>query len=747
MKRLPNGGRIDRSQVLKFRWKNQPLTGYRGDTIASALLAAGVAVTGHSLHRKRPRGTVSHGWDEPNSLVSIRGTCARSLAWATTTELVDGMDVSPWSGRTDLSSPDARKYVVRQRHTDLLVVGGGEAGRVAATAAVTAGRSVLLIDDDFRDQTLDRALASDYLHRTRAVFTEADGLVAALDCGRDVNTLWRIRAAEVLTATGATERPLIFPGNDLPAVMLARSVAVYLHRYAVLPGDRVVIATADATGADLARDLAAAGAHVTLMLGPGLTSQDSLESSGINQLPGRLVEARGVDRVSSAVVRGYSGLEQTLECNLIAVSGGSDARDHLQIRPDGKTKLQLGKSIPPVRCLHRQHACTCFVDQHRDVTTADLNVGVAVGLRSIQHMKRFTTLGTGADQGRLAAVPAAQVLSELLDGTPEEVGTSGRRPPSSPVPLGALAGARSKATSRPVRRGPLLDEWRALGWKLQVEGSWMVGARGGNPTGVPPDAWITELTGLETCIVRGRCTHELFDGLTGLLIDNRLSLGIGQHDAVEALVDISNIDGHPAVIGHTLQQMSLCEWVTERLSDIALPSPYIVTDISDGFVTFLHHGAEVPTHMIESTWSSAIDPVGTRRILVRRSRAVALWQYLLTAGCTPLGYDEYRAVRARAGLPSGGRETTAGTAPSLRNQLQLTGFDTCTGPVTGALVLDSKDHIVGHVTSVAHGNSALAWVGMASFDAGVHLRDTVVVLHDGHRFDARLHTKEQACTS
>lgn len=751
MRRLPTGGHIDRTQLLTFRWNDRPMTGYRGDTIASALLASDVAVTGHSLHRGRPRGTVSHGWDEPNSLVSIRGVGSRSLAWATTTELVDGMEVAPWGGRTDLASPDARQYVVRNRHTDLLVIGAGEVGRVAATAAARAGRSVLLLDDDVRDPSLDRALAGAYLHHTRAVFAEPDGLVAALDYRGDAHTLWRIRAGEVLTATGTMERPLVFPGNDLPGVMLARSVATYLHRYAILAGDSVVIAAANHTGVELAVDLAAAGAHVTVVLaGDRIAATEHLASADIDALSGRLVAAHGTDRVTSAVVVDSTGLEHTLECDLIAVSGGFDARDHLEKHSVSGLRVQLGKTIVPVPCPHRQPStCTCFVDQHRDVTAADLSGGVAAGLRSVEHLKRFTTLGTGADQGRLAAVPAAQVLSDLLGVPPELIGTSVRRPPASPVPLGALAGARSSATSRPVHRGPLLDEWRVLGWNLRVENSWVVGARGGSPTGVAPDTWVTDLTGVETCILHGPDAGKVIDLVAGLLVvGNRSRVGLGRAGTVDVVAEVSDVAGRPAVVGRALQHNSLHEWITERIRELAPTARCAVVDISDGLVTLLHHGSStVPIHLIESTGSSTGDPTGTRRMLVRRSLAVAVWQHLIAAGCKPLGHDEFQAVRARAGLPSEGREITVGSPPNLPGLVQLTACETGIGPVAGSLVLNREAAPVGHVTSVAHGDSVLPWVGLARIDGGKSLGETAVVLHDGRHFDAQVRAKEHECTN
>ncbi|HZG47074.1 MAG TPA: 2Fe-2S iron-sulfur cluster-binding protein, partial [Allosphingosinicella sp.] len=69
--RLPRGGRIDRSSPLSFQWAGRTLKGFKGDTLASALLANGVSIVGRSFKYHRPRGLLAAGLEEPNAIVQL----------------------------------------------------------------------------------------------------------------------------------------------------------------------------------------------------------------------------------------------------------------------------------------------------------------------------------------------------------------------------------------------------------------------------------------------------------------------------------------------------------------------------------------------------------------------------------------------------------------------------------------------------------------------------------------------------
>src|SRR6185503_13768116 len=149
-RRLPSGGdRIDRDTPLAFEWEGVALSGFRGDTLASALLANGIDVVATSIYDGRPRGIMTAGAEEPNALVTVRSATAEEpMLRATQVELVDELVAWGLPGRGRLSpEPDRGRFDKTFTHCDVLVVGGGAAGRAAALAAARDGDRVLLVDE------------------------------------------------------------------------------------------------------------------------------------------------------------------------------------------------------------------------------------------------------------------------------------------------------------------------------------------------------------------------------------------------------------------------------------------------------------------------------------------------------------------------------------------------------------------------------------------------------------------------
>jgi sarcosine oxidase subunit alpha len=342
------GGLIDRTRALRFRFDGRQLQGFAGDTLASALLANGIHLTGRSFKYHRPRGIVSAGVDEPNALITVRrhgGGHTPNLC-ATQIELFDGLDavsqnrwpslafdlraatrlLSPFipagfyyktfmwprrawrrvyepriraaagSGRAP-TRPDPDRYANRYAHCDLLIIGGGAAGLAAALTAAVSGARVMLCDEQSRP---GGALLSDaaarigelsaprwaqhttdilsartnvtVLARTTAFGYFSHNYVALCERLQDHlsdppadgarERLWQVRARQVIFACGALERPLVFPGNDRPGIMLAGAAGTYLNRHGVLPGRRVVLVTAHDSAYQTALDLHSAGVEI-----------------------------------------------------------------------------------------------------------------------------------------------------------------------------------------------------------------------------------------------------------------------------------------------------------------------------------------------------------------------------------------------------------------------------------------------------------------------------------------------------
>jgi sarcosine oxidase subunit alpha len=619
--RLRTGGAIDRTRPLPFTFDGKALTGYSGDTLASALLASGVSVVGRSFKFHRPRGVLTAGLEEPNALLTVgQGALREPSARATTQTLYPGLVAQSQNCWPSLSfdlgrindvlhrvfaagfynktflwpswhafepiirrmaglgiapkDADPDRYEWRNAHCDVLVVGGGISGLLAAWLAGQSGARVILLESDrvlggrlnweranpgalapeLRLREIKAAISQAPTIRillgTTAVGAYDHGLVTALERRLEVDSSiesprrerwWRIRAKQVILASGAFEQPVAFPFNDRPGIMLADAVRHYLNRYAVAAGQRIAIVTNNDSAYALAADLRAAGVQVPCVLDvrndldARLTSATS--ALGITVHRGaQLLDTRGERQVDSVRFRSsQSSRAVRVACDAVAMSGGWNPIAHLYCQaggrlrfdgdraclvPDGRMQgmhavgasaahyeprtavahvlstvtallqrlnLEVRSELPSWAAFPQQaergktgaigysaaaHRERVWLDFQHDVTASDIDLAVRENLVSVEHVKRYTTVGMSVDQGKTSNLNALAVLAERTQRAIADVGTTTFRPFFVPVTLGAIAGGRNGRFYRPTRLLPAHTQHEALGAHFQDYGSW-----------------------------------------------------------------------------------------------------------------------------------------------------------------------------------------------------------------------------------------------------------------------------------
>ena len=540
--RLSAGSCIDRAKPLRFTFNGEALTGYAGDTLASALLANGRVLLARSFKYHRPRGVLSHGSEEPNALVTLRGEGGRvdPNTRATMVELREGLvaeSQNHWpSLELDLGAvadalspllpagfyyktfmwpasfwkklyepairaaaglgrapelPDPERYQHRHAHCEVLLAGGGRAGLEAALEASATGKRVIVAEEDahWGGRCLPEEVGNllvelrkrpnvTLLLRTTVFGIFGHNHVGMLEhvapaAGRDLprQRLWQVRAGEIVAATGAHERPLVFAGNDRPGILLADSARLYALKYGVAPGRRVVVATCGDSAYGAARDMVKCGVKVSALIDvrpepdAGLVAE--LQALGVEVLTGcTIVGTKGRKRISAVETS-----ERTLACDALAMHGGWTPAVHLYSQARGKLRFVdaidsfvPGSDLPGFRSTGaargerlaaftptRQLSAEGFVDYQNDVRVKDIGLALREGFESIEHVKRYTTTGMATDQGKTSNMAALGIVAETLKRRLPQVGTTTFRMPYTPVAFGALIGAH---------RGPLFDAVR-----------------------------------------------------------------------------------------------------------------------------------------------------------------------------------------------------------------------------------------------------------------------------------------------
>jgi sarcosine oxidase subunit alpha len=344
----------------------------------------------------------------------------------------------------------------------------------------------------------------------------------------------KIRAKRTLLAAGAIERPIVFPGNDRPGVMSAAAVRSYINRYAVAPGGRLVVFTACDDGWRTARDALSAGLSLEAVVDVRETPPEAVTASippGATRivLGGRITRTFGYLGLQAVTIADARGESFTVNADLLAVSGGWNPALHLTAhlghkpRWDAQRAAFVPDALPPglrvagaangtfrlrdvfagaaeqtaaalgdlgfsprnmpvpdvadeasdVRAFFAVPGKKAFVDLQNDVTADDVALAAREGFRSVEHAKRYTTMGMATDQGKTANVTGLAILADATGRGIPGTGTTVFRPPFTPVAIGAIAAGHVAEHFRPTRRTPLHD-WAATAGASFVEvGPWL----------------------------------------------------------------------------------------------------------------------------------------------------------------------------------------------------------------------------------------------------------------------------------
>ena len=448
---------------------------------------------------------------------------------------------------------DVDRYEQLYAFCDVLVAGGGVAGLSAALGAARAGKRVIvmeqtahfggravvdgaMIDGMDADTWVSGAVADlrgmdnvTVLERTMVAGVHDHGYVlgyqrvADHEPGADKprHRLWRVRAGELVSATGAIERPLSFAGNDIPGVMLASAVRDYVVNWAVSPGRRVVVVTNNDDAYRTALALHAAGVTVAAVIDARAEVTGDLpakvRAAGIRVAGGTAIRhVEGSKAVTGVALCRFDSdggaVTETLPCDAVAMSGGWSPVVHLWSHCGGKLTWDAPRALfrpdparPPlghdgqgfVTCVGASNGdlgdegeapmlpvwlmpaqadyalrSKMWLDPQNDVKVSDVQLAAREGYASVEHTKRYTTLGMATDQGKLSNITGLAILSDALGQPIPQTGTTTFRPPYTPISLGAITGEARGPIFQPLRRTPMHAWHEAQGTYWEPVGHW-----------------------------------------------------------------------------------------------------------------------------------------------------------------------------------------------------------------------------------------------------------------------------------
>ncbi len=791
---------------------------------------------------------------------------------------------------------DADTYEHFNAFTDVLVIGGGVAGLQAAKTAARSGARVMLMEQTadwggrapvdggtvegqpvarFIEQILAELQAMDNVTlRTRCMGAGVydhgyvlgyERLSDHLPMGKGPrHRLWRIRAKQIITATGAIERPLSFAGNDVPGVMLASAMRDYLVNYGVAAGQRIVIATNNDDAYRTAICLKEAGLDVLRILDArnsgGGTLMNEARALGIRIDCGRAIAKVGggkrVKKVQICAQDGIGGALEDVVCDAVAMSGGWSPVVHLwshcggkliwdadqaHFRPDtarpptgvdgagfvvaagsanGELSLdavladatEAGKSaaqaagfkakrgeaphalvtpeapLEPVwlmpRDAHVELRSKAWLDFQNDVKVSDVQLAAREGFESVEHTKRYTTLGMATDQGKLSNINGLAILSDALGQPIPATGTTTFRPPYTPISMGAIAGEARGAVFQPVRRTPMHGWHDGNGAEWEPVGQWRrpyAYVRQGEQT---HDAVMREVsntrqnlglldastlgklivkgpdagrfldmlyTNMMSTLKPGRCRYGLMCSENGFLIDDGVVARIDD----DTFLCHTTTGGAEHIHGH-MEEWLQTEWwdwqvhvanVTEQYAQIAVVGPNARKvlerlggmDVSRDTLPFMAWadgqigGFDCRAYRISFSGELSYE------IAVPASQGLAFWTALHAAGqdfgVMPYGTECLHILRAEKGFIMIGDETDGTVIP------QDLGLD-------WAISKKKEDYLGKRAQQRSHMTDPARWklVGLETEDGSV-LPDGAYALTEGRNANGQRNTQGRVTSS
>lgn len=718
---------------------------------------------------------------------------------------------------------DPDRYERRFEHCDVLIAGGGLSGLSAALAAGQSGARVVVADEQSEmggwllssDANVNGTPASQWLQATLAAlrampevrllprttvfgYQDHNLLTLAERCTDHIaagtaspfvprERLWKVRAKQVVLATGAIERPLVFSNNDLPGIMLASAVTTYIRRYAVLPGQQAVVFTNNDMAYDTAIALHQAGAKVQVIDARAQAVGDlsaRAQALGIPVLAGHVVvQADGRSSVASVQVcqllaNGELGQASApVACDLLAVSGGFSPVIHLSCQSSAKAvwheasacfapgpSVQAERSVGACRQPMDMAACAAdgwqagaqvaqqtgfaaptgsapvlasvdsgsllplwevphpagtsrapkkFVDFQNDVAASDIHLAVREGFESIEHVKRYTAMGFGTDQGKTSNINGMGIAAQLMGKSIPQVGTTTFRPNYTPVTFGLLAGGEVGDLFDPIRTTAVHDWHVQHGAMFEDVGQWKrpwyyphkgedlhaavrreclavrqsVGTLDASTLGKidiqGPDATVLlnwMYTNAWSKLGMGKCRYGLMLDENGMVFDDGVTVRLGENHYL-----MHTTSGGAARVLAWMERWLQTEWpdlkvyltsVTDHWATTAVAGPKsravlekICSDVDfdEAAFPFMSYRegtvAGVSARIMRISFSGEL----SYEVNVPANHGLAVWEAIQAAGAefgiTPYGTESMHVLRAEKGYIIVGQDTDGSMSP------------------------------------------------------------------------------------